>query len=165
MRDAQFCTEMARPGRFELSPPDDAIGLPIGRDKAEQQPRTRSVTPAHPDLICPTRQVRCRARSECMRVMRKLPVVPICRNPSALPLPPNQRQISRRPVLDKRGVSRSSRTLGAGCDGRGSDARRAALLRTAKSCGPDAPTLASSLQVVTCRRRWQKSPVTGESTK
>jgi hypothetical protein len=43
-----------------------------------------------------------------------------------------------------RGVSRSSRTLGAGCDGRGSDARRAALLRTAKSCGPDAPTLASS---------------------
>jgi hypothetical protein len=37
--------------------------------------------------------------------------------------------------------------------------------RTAKSCGPDAPTLASSLQVVTCRRRWQKSPVAGESTK
>src|SRR5260370_25553400 len=36
-------------------------------------------------------------------------------------------------------------------------------MRTAKSCGPDAPTLVSSLQVVTCRRRWQKSPVTGES--
>jgi hypothetical protein len=36
--------------------------------------------------------------------------------------------------------------------------------RTEKTCGPDAPTLASSLQVVTCRRRWQKSPVTGEST-
>jgi hypothetical protein len=36
--------------------------------------------------------------------------------------------------------------------------------RTAKSCGPDAPTLASSLRF-TRRRRWQESPVTGESTK
>jgi hypothetical protein len=89
---------LARPGRFELSPPDDAIGLPIARGKAEQQPRTRSVTPAHPFMICPTRQVRCRARSECMRAMRKLPVVPICRNPTALPLPPNQRQIPRHPA-------------------------------------------------------------------
>ena len=49
------------------------------------------------------------------------------------------------------------------------------LSRTAKSCGPDAPTLASSLAEVFSalpgsektlirRRRWQKSPVTGEST-
>src|SRR5260370_5820620 len=30
--------------------------------------------------------------------------------------------------LDKRGASRSSRTLGAGCGGRGGDARRAALI-------------------------------------
>jgi hypothetical protein len=37
--------------------------------------------------------------------------------------------------------------------------------RTAKSCGPDAPTLASSRQESFCRRRWQTSPVTGESTK
>jgi hypothetical protein len=37
--------------------------------------------------------------------------------------------------------------------------------RTAKSCGPDAPTLASSWRKVFRRRRWQKSPVTGESTK
>ena len=44
-------------------------------------------------------------------------------------------------------------------------ARRAALTRTAKSCGPDAPTLASSLQVVTFRRWWQESPVTEESAK
>ena len=43
----------------------------------------------------------------------------------------------------KRGASRSSRTLGAGCGGRNGDARRAALKRTAKACGPDAPTLAS----------------------
>src|SRR6478735_7275800 len=39
-------------------------------------------------------------------------------------------------------------------------------MRTAKSCGPDAPTLASSLREPGSRgRRWQKSPVTGESTK
>jgi hypothetical protein len=37
--------------------------------------------------------------------------------------------------------------------------------RTAKSCGSDAPTLASSWQVVACWRRWQQSPVTGKSTK
>jgi len=36
---------------------------------------------------------------------------------------------------------------------------------TAKSCGPGAATLASSLQVVTRRWRWQESPFTGEITK
>src|SRR5437660_7123922 len=36
--------------------------------------------------------------------------------------------------------------------------------RTAKSCGSDAPTLASSF-AVNARRRWQTSPVTGKSTK
>src|SRR5205823_14252223 len=35
---------------------------------------------------------------------------------------------------------------------------------TAKSCGSDAPTLASSF-AVDARRRWQTSPVTGKSTK
>jgi len=50
--------------------------------------------------------------------------------------------------------------------------RRTALMRTAKSCGPDASTPASSLAEVrepnradvpiSARRRWQKSPVTGE---
>jgi hypothetical protein len=39
-----------------------------------------------------------------MCAMRKLPVVPICRNPAALPRPPNQPQISHRPGPDKRGV-------------------------------------------------------------
>jgi len=34
---------------------------------------------------------------------------------------------------------------GAGCGGRGCACRRAALMRTAKSCGPDASTPASSL--------------------
>src|ERR1700728_2093761 len=37
--------------------------------------------------------------------------------------------------------------------------------RTAKACGPDAPTLASSRWKQFCRRRRQPSPVTGESTK
>jgi hypothetical protein len=46
--------------------------------------------------------------------------------------------------LGKRGVSRSSRTLAVGCDGRESGARRMLLMRTAKSCGPDAPMQASS---------------------
>jgi hypothetical protein len=64
-----------------------------------------------------------------------------------------------------RGAYASSRTLGAGCDGRGSGARRATLKRTAKSCGPGAPTLASSFAEVSAGRRWQTSPVTGESTK
>jgi hypothetical protein len=38
-------------------------------------------------------------------------------------------------------------------------------LRTAKSCGPDAPTLASSWRRQLRWRRWQTSPVTGESAK
>ena len=38
-------------------------------------------------------------------------------------------------------------------------------MRTAKSCGPDAPTLASSFADFSAQRRWQESPVTGESTK
>jgi hypothetical protein len=42
------------------------------------------------------------------------------------------------------------------------DERR--LKRTAKPCGPGAPTLASSWRKQFRRRRWQKSPVTGEST-
>ena len=47
-------------------------------------------------------------------------------------------------LLPLRGVSPSSRTLGAGCDGRGWRQRRRRYSRTAKSCGPDASTPASS---------------------
>ena len=36
-------------------------------------------------------------------------------------------------------------------------------LRTAKSCGPDTPTLVSRRWKQFRRRRWQESPVTGES--
>jgi hypothetical protein len=49
----------------------------------------------------------------------------------------------------ERGASRSSRVLEAGCDGRDCFARRAKRARTAKSCGPGAPRLASSRQVMT----------------
>jgi hypothetical protein len=94
--------------------------------------------------------------------MRKLPVVLICRRQHALRRTPDTPHIDAVP-RPQEGRCASSRTLGAGCDGRGSDARRAALLRTAKSCGPDAPTLASSWRKQFRRRRWQMSPVTGES--
>ena len=41
------------------------------------------------------------------------------------------------------------------------------VTRTAKSCGPDAPMLASSSREAFASRGrwWQESPVTGESTK
>jgi hypothetical protein len=66
----------------------------------------------------------------------------------------------------KRGVSRSSRTLGAGCDGRRQRTRRLRFaLRTAKSCGPDIPTLISGATRERCHPRRQQSPVSGASTK
>ena len=62
-----------------------------------------------------------------------------------------ERRLSR---ARKRGVSPSSRTLGAGCGGCRSFKRRVRLLHTAKPGGPDAPTLASSwrrcLSIVAC---------------
>jgi hypothetical protein len=45
----------------------------------------------------------------------------------------------------------------------GSALTNALGLRTAKSCGPDAPTLASSWWKRFLRRGWQTSPVTRES--
>src|SRR6516165_1250363 len=62
-------------------------------------------------LICPTK------RKLRMRVMRKLPVVPICRTYAALSKDPNQNDHPRVPPR-QRGVSRSSRHVEAGCDGR-----------------------------------------------
>jgi len=44
-------------------------------------------------------------------------------------------------------------------------AGRRTLKRTVKSCGPGAPTLVSSFADFSAQRRWQESPVTGESTK
>src|SRR5258706_3393027 len=74
--------------------------------------------------------------------IKNIPLLPSGK--SALGLPPSR--------AHKRGASRSSRTLGAGCGGRGSVRRaqmragRMTLMRTAKSCRSDAPMLASSLR-------------------
>src|SRR6202166_1445824 len=46
------------------------------------------------------------------------------------------------PSRSSRGAFRERHGRGAGCGGRNGDARRAALMRTAKACGPGAPTLA-----------------------
>jgi hypothetical protein len=66
-------------------------------------------------------------------------------------------------LVPQRGGSRSSRTRGGMRWTRMAlkDERR--LRRTAKSCGPDAPTLASSFAEVSAGRWWQTSPVTKES--
>jgi hypothetical protein len=68
-----------------------------------------------------------------------VPFVKIFGFPSAA----NQRHF-RVVLLPHEGVSLSSRTLGTGCDGRGGARDERYPLRTTKSCGPDAPTLASS---------------------
>jgi hypothetical protein len=70
---------------------------------------------------------------------------------------------SRRPVPQRGVAQRHER--GAGCGGRGCAFGRRALRRTEKSCGPDTPTLVSSLRMQVRRRRWQESPVAGESAK
>ena len=92
-----------------------------------------------------------------MAAMRKLPVGLFCRNPTALPLPPNQRQIRRVPS-SPRGAYASSRTLRRDAMDAlaAQDERR--LKRTAKSCGPDTPTLVSSWRKQFRRRRWLSSP-------
>jgi hypothetical protein len=74
--------------------------------------------------------------------------------PAHLTLTPSRLTEGRLAIVTKRE---------AGCGGRGWRFRRERRLRTAKSCGPDAPTLASSFAEVSARRRWQESPVTGES--
>src|SRR5882762_4850147 len=65
-------------------------------------------------------------------------------------------------VLSHRGALRN--VINAGRDAVDADALKdeQRLMRTAKSCGPDAPTLESSWRSYLRRRRWQKSPVTGE---
>jgi hypothetical protein len=78
-------------------------------------------------------------------------------------LTPNQQYIAHRPV-PQRGVAQRHQR-GSGCGGRRCAKDDSADLRTAKSCGPGAPTLVSSWRNYLRRRRWQKSPVTGESTK
>jgi hypothetical protein len=95
--------------------------------------------------------------------MRELPVAPIRRKATVLPVAPNQWHFAPSRA-HRRGASRSSRTLSAGCDGRIDVARRAISMRTAKSCGPDTPRQVSSWRFASRRRRRQESQVSGEST-
>jgi hypothetical protein len=66
-------------------------------------------------------------------------------------------------VSSHRGAVRDRHGRGTGCGGRGWRQRRRRLRRTAKTRGPDAPTLASSWWKRFRRRWWQQSPVTKES--
>src|SRR5712664_1495948 len=78
-------------------------------------------------------------------------------------LTPNQQYIAHRPV-PQRGAGAIVTDAGRDAvdtDGAEDDRR---VRWTAKSCGPDAPTLVSSWRV-NRKRRWQPSMVTGESTK
>jgi hypothetical protein len=65
----------------------------------------------------------------------------------------------------QQGRSRSSRTQGAGCDGRGWCFRRERQSRTAKSCGPDTLTPVSSWRRQTAGDGGKRARLTGESTK
>ena len=62
-----------------------------------------------------------------------------------------------------RGAYASSRTRGGMQWTRMASQDERCRKRTAKACGPDLPTLGSSLSMIIGKRRWQKSPVTGES--
>jgi hypothetical protein len=90
--------------------------------------------------------------------------VPLCKNISLSPS--GKSSLQARPVPSRHegrlaivtDAGRDAVDAVAAQDGRGKS-------RTAKSCGPDTPTLVSSWRKHFRRRRWQKSPVTGESAK
>src|SRR5579863_1434531 len=107
---------------------------------------------------CLTRRQRCEPAKPS-----DLPVVPICRNPTALISTANHRHFTARPVPPE-GRLAIVRKRGAGCGGRFGAFDEWRIRRTAKACGPDAPTLASSLvDTIPARRRGQESPVPEES--
>ncbi len=78
---------------------------------------------------------------------------------------PTQIRSMFRAVPSHKGRCAMSRTLGRDAVDAGGAVDDGAFSRTAKSCGPDAPTLASSSRKQFRGRRWQTSPVTGESAK
>jgi hypothetical protein len=78
------------------------------------------------------------------RIKLMLPVQSPLAKIFPFPSDANHLHIPRHPGPHDRGVSRSSRTLGWDAMDASGAADESATLRTAKSCGPDAPTLASS---------------------
>ena len=66
------------------------------------------------------------------------------------------------PVSPGKRGARDRHERGLRCGGRKSCDGRARPMRTAKSCGPDAPVLASSFVDVSAKRRWQKAGRRGE---
>src|SRR6266436_6149867 len=99
------------------------------------------------------------------------PVHPFAQKYSASRLPQIKLTVSLVPA-HKRGVSRSSRTLGMGCDGRTSPS--AVIARTNGVCADgevvwswrsDAGAKVVKTPLASHGRRWQPSMVTGESTK
>ena len=69
----------------------------------------------------------------------------------------------RRLAPSQRGVSWSSRNVGAGCDGRRRYRKTNGTGADGKAVWSWRPTLASSLWSASVGRRWQTSPITGES--
>src|SRR5882757_10076939 len=86
---------------------------------------------------------------------------PFCKNISVFPKCKSV-YILCRPVSQRGVAQRHGR--GAGCGGRGWCQRRGCRMRTAKSCGPDAAVLASSLREE-AQATVARKPITGEITK
>jgi hypothetical protein len=76
---------------------------------------------------------------------------------------PQIKSITRAVLCQTRGVAQRHETW-CGMRWTRTCCGRTARTRTAKSCGPDASTLASSQREVSRWRRCQESPITGEST-
>jgi hypothetical protein len=89
---------------------------------------------------------------------RPVPSAKICLFPSD----PNHLHIPRRLVPSEGRLAIVTNAGRDAVDADGADNERR-LRRTAKPCGPDAPTLVSSVADVSARRWWQESPVTRES--
>jgi hypothetical protein len=82
-------------------------------------------------------------RTNRIRAMRKLPVVPICHGSQLLLIPPNHKHHRRCPASMKRGVTANRQTwvrdaMDAGGVGARMARGRTMPMRTAKSCGPGA---------------------------
>src|ERR1700676_906430 len=93
-------------------------------------------------------------------------ICPSCQSAATggIDLAPKSNPYLRYPAPLKRGVCAIVTDVGCGMRWtRAMSATTDVDPRTAKSCGPDAPTLVSSFAEVSARRRWQESPVTEES--